>query len=93
MSNLNNHTKEFGRISSLPTAALVLAFPAPIVGAIMGHVAMSQMKRGEISSLNRDQALAAVIIGWSLTALAALLLPFLFLSLGLTGFFNSLTYS
>ena len=93
MSNLNNHTKEFGRISSLPTAALVLAFPAPIVGAIMGHVAMSQMKRGEISSLNRDQALAAVIVGWSLTALAALLLPFFLIFLSISGFFDSLTYN
>jgi hypothetical protein len=93
MSNLNNHTKEFGRVSSLPTAALVLAFLIPIVGAIMGHVAMSQMKTGQISPLNRGQALAAVILGWSFTALAALLLPILLLSLGLTGFFGSLTYN
>jgi hypothetical protein len=93
MSNLNNQTKEFGRVSSLPTAALVLAVLLPIVGAIMGQVAMSQMKTGQISSLNRDQALAAVILGWSFTALVALLLPFLMLSLGLTGFFDSLTYN
>ena len=92
MSKQLNYQKEFGRLSSMPTWALVLAFLVPPVGAIMGHVALKDMKSGQISSLNRSLALAAVIAGWIFTGLALILLPFLILSLGISSFFDSLTY-
>jgi hypothetical protein len=93
MSSLNNQTQEFGRDSSLPTVALVLSFLFPIVGAIMGHFALSQMKSGQITSLQLGQARAAVILGWCLTALYLLLIPFIVVLLGFMGFFDSLTYN
>ncbi len=76
----------------MPTWALVLAFLVPPVGAIMGHFALKDMKSGQISSFNRSLALAAVIAGWIFTGLALILLPFLILSLGISSFFDSLTY-
>jgi hypothetical protein len=75
-----------------PTWALLLAFLFPPVGAILGHVAMKDMKSGQISSVNRTQAVAAVIAGWIFTGLALILLPFLSLLFGISGFFDSLTY-
>lgn len=92
MSNRLNYQKEFGRLSSMPTWALVLAFLLPPVGAILGHVALKDMRSGQISSLNRTLALAAVIAGWIFTGLALIFLPFLALVLGISGFFDSLTY-
>ena len=89
---MSNQPKEFGRESSLPIWALVLAILLPPVGAIMGHVALKDMKSGQISSFNRSLALAAVIAGWIFTGLALILLPFLILSLGISSFFDSLTY-
>jgi len=92
MSNQLNYQREFGRLSSMPTWALVLAFLMPPVGAIMGHVALKDMKSGQISSLNRSLALAAVIAGWAITGLALVFLPFLALGLGISGFIDSLNY-
>ena len=92
MSNQLNYQREFGRLSSMPTWALVLAFLMPPVGAIMGHVALKDMKSGQISSLNRSLALAAVIAGWAITGLALIFLPFLALGLGISGFIDSLNY-
>jgi hypothetical protein len=50
------------------------------------------MKSGQISSLNRSLALAAVIAGWAITGLALIFLPFLALGLGISGFIDSLNY-
>jgi len=91
-AKLSNQPKEFGRESSLPIWALVLAILLPPVGAIMGHISLGQMRSGQISSLNRTQAVAAVIAGWIFTGLALILLPFLFLFFGISSFFDSLTY-
>ena len=92
MSSKHNRPKDFGRLSMKPTWALVLAFLVPPVGAILGHVSIKDMKSGQISSLNRTQAVAAVIAGWIFTGLALILLPFLSLLFGISGFFDSLTY-
>ena len=92
MSNQLNYQREFGRLSSMPTWALVLAFLMPPVGAIMGHVALKDLKSGQISSLNRSLALAAVIAGWAITGLALIFMPFLALVLGISGFIDSLNY-
>ena len=71
--------------SALPVLALVLAFIFPIAGAIIGHVALGQMNRGQIVATNRSLAKAGVILGWVFTALWSLalviatVLPFLYL--------------
>jgi hypothetical protein len=60
----------------------------------MGHSALKSMSTGEISSVNRSFAVAAVAVGWILTGLflAAFVLVQL-LVLGLQAFFGSLTYN
>jgi hypothetical protein len=55
--------------SALPVLSLVLAFIIPIAGAIIGHVALSQMNTGRILDTNRGLAKAGVIVGWVLTGL------------------------
>ena len=55
--------------SALPVLALVLAFIFPIAGAIIGHVALGQMNRGQIIDTNRSLAKAGVILGWVFTGL------------------------
>ena len=86
MSNNSNQDDLGG--GALPFFAFVLAIVAPPVGAVLGHVAMSQMKNGQISSSNRGMALASVILGWTFTALALLIVPILlslFVLIGFTG--------
>jgi hypothetical protein len=58
--------------SALPVLALVLAFIFPIAGAIIGHVALGQMNRGQIVATNRSLAKAGVILGWVFTGLASI---------------------
>ena len=91
---MNNQSAEIENKSSLPIWALVLGILVPPVGAIMGHIALNSMGRGEISSANRNFAVAAVTVGWILTGLflAAFVLVQL-LVLGLQAFFGSLTYN
>jgi len=59
--------------SALPVLALVFAFLFPIVGAIIGHVALGQMKKGQILDTNKSLATAGVILGWVFTGLWLLL--------------------
>jgi hypothetical protein len=91
---LSNYPKEFGRESSLPIWAFALGILVPPVGAIMGHIALKSMSTGEISSVNRSFAVAAVAVGWILTGLflAAFVLVQM-LVWGLQSFFGSLTYN
>ena len=90
---MSNYPKEFGRESSLPTWALVLAIVLPPVGAIMGHISLGQMRSGEISAINRNCSIAAVILGWVMTAVIVCLIPVLLVIWGLQSFFDSLTYN
>jgi hypothetical protein len=62
--------------SALPVLALVLAFIFPIAGAIIGHVALGQMNRGQIVATNRSLAKAGVILGWVFTGLTFLFIVF-----------------
>ena len=91
---MNNQSENIETKSSLPIWALVLGILVPPVGAIMGHSALKSMSTGEISSVNRSFAVAAVALGWILTGLflAAFVLVQL-LVLGLQAFFGSLTYN
>lgn len=56
------------RTNVLAIVGLILAIFFPIVGAIVGHVALSQIKK--TGEEGRGLALAAVIVGWTLTGLA-----------------------
>jgi len=67
--------------SALPVLALVLAFIFPIAGAIIGHVAIGQMNRGQIVATNRSLAKAGLILGWVFTGLT-----FIFIVLYVVGF-------
>ena len=90
---MSNFPKEFGRESSLPTWALVLAIVLPPVGAIMGHISLGQMRTGEISSINRNLSIAAVIVGWIMTLVILCAIPILLVIWGVQSFFDSLTYN
>ena len=50
--------------SNLPIFALVGAFIFPIVGVVLGHISLSQMKRGQIVSDNRGLAVAGMVLGY-----------------------------
>jgi SNF family Na+-dependent transporter len=60
--------------SALPVLSLVFAFLVPIAGAIMGHIALGQIDKGQIIQTNRSLAKAAVILGWILTGLTVLVI-------------------
>ena len=56
------------RTNVLAIIGLVLSIFFPVVGAIVGHVALNQIKK--TGEEGRGIALAAVIVGWTLTGLA-----------------------
>jgi hypothetical protein len=48
---------------------LILAFVVPLAGAIVGHIALNQMRDGRIVDTNKSLAKAGMILGWVLTGL------------------------
>lgn len=58
------------RTNVLAIVALILAIFFPLIGAILGHVAMGQIKK--TGEEGRGLALAAIIIGWVFTGIAVL---------------------
>ena len=74
MSEYTPQNNQSNADSPLPVLALVFAFVAPLVGAILGHVALSQMRQGKISSTNIGLAKAGMICGWVFTGLTFLLI-------------------
>ena len=89
---MSNYPKEFGRESSLPIWALVLAIVLPPVGAIMGHISLGQMRSGQISAINRNFSIGAVIVGWVMTLVIICSIPLLLFIWGVQSFFDSLTF-
>jgi len=76
------------KTNTLAIVSLVVALFVPLVGAILGHVAMGQIKK--TGEQGRGIALAGVIIGWAFTALAILaaflyVIPFLVLGVDVLG--------
>ena len=76
------------KTNTLAIVSLVMALFVPLVGAILGHVAMGQIKK--TGQQGRGIALAGVIIGWVFTALAILaaflyVIPFLVLGVDVLG--------
>ncbi|MCB9597030.1 MAG: DUF4190 domain-containing protein [Sandaracinaceae bacterium] len=66
--------------SSLATTALVLALlsisgclPLALPAAILGHMELGKIERGESEPGGRNLAQGAVYVGWIVTALSALL--------------------
>lgn len=62
-----------GAESNLPLAALILAFFVPLAAVIVGHISLSQMKQGLISSRNVGMAKAGLILGYVFIGLGFLL--------------------
>jgi Sec-independent protein secretion pathway component TatC len=76
------------KTNTLAIVSLILAFFVPLVGAILGHVAMGQIKK--TGEQGRGIALAGVIVGWVLTALSVLgailfFIPFFVLGVDVLG--------
>lgn len=55
--------------SQLPLVALIGGILFPLLGIIVGHIALSQMKRGEIPSSNMGLAKTGLILGYVFMAL------------------------
>ena len=58
--------------SQLPLVALIGGILFPLLGIIVGHIALSQMKRGEIPSSNIGLAKTGLILGYVFMALGIL---------------------
>jgi hypothetical protein len=58
--------------SPLPLIALLGGIFFPLLGIIVGHIALGQMKRGEIPSSNMSLAKTGLILGYVFTALGIL---------------------
>lgn len=76
------------KTNTLAIVSLILAFFIPLVGAILGHVAMGQIKK--TGEQGRGIALAGVILGWVFTALSILaailfFIPFFVLGVDVLG--------
>ena len=65
-----------GATSNLPVFALVGSFVFSPAGVVLGHMAISQMKRGQISSANRSLAVAGLVIGYIFTVISLISLIF-----------------
>jgi len=62
--------------SALPVLALIMAFVFPLAGAIIGHVALNQMRDGRIVDTNRSLAKAGMILGWVFTGVLVIFVGF-----------------
>ena len=60
--------------SQLPLIALIGGLVFPLLGIIVGHIALGQMKRGEIPSSNMGLAKTGLILGYVFMALGFLAL-------------------
>ena len=69
MSNPTPYNNQPSGDSARPVLALVMAFVFPLAGAIIGQIALSQMRQGRIIDTNRSLAKAGMILGWVFTGL------------------------
>lgn len=88
-AQLPSESVQVGPASNLPLFALVGSFVMPLVGVILGHIAISQMNRGQISSANRNFARIGLIVGYVLTAIGLLALIFVVAVLYQFGYFTA----
>jgi hypothetical protein len=71
MSNPTPQNNQPSTDSTLPILALVLAFVFPLAGAIIGMIALKQIREGRLVDTNKGLAKAGVIVGWVFTGLLA----------------------
>ncbi|MBX3271210.1 MAG: DUF4190 domain-containing protein [Sandaracinaceae bacterium] len=76
--------------STMATVALILSLlavsgclPLGVVGAILGHVEVASIDRGESEPGGRNLAMGAIYVGWATTALAVLLV-FVLMAIGVS---------
>jgi hypothetical protein len=73
MSNQTPQNNQPSTDSTLPILALVMAFVVPIAGAIIGQIALKQMREGRLVDTHKGLAKAGVIVGWVITGIYVLL--------------------
>jgi len=76
MSNVTPQNNQPASDSALPVLALIMAFVFPLAGAIIGHIALNQMRDGRIVDTNRSLAKAGRILGWVFTGVAVIFIGF-----------------
>jgi K+-transporting ATPase c subunit len=76
MSNVTPQNNQPASDSALPVLALIMAFVFPLAGAIIGHVALNQMRDGRIVDTNRSLAKAGMILGWVFTGVLVIFVGF-----------------
>lgn len=76
--SVNTTSSSQGVESSMPMLALIGALVFPVIGIVLGHMALSQMRAGTMSSRQRGLAQAGLFIGYVITAIT-LFLVFVFL--------------
>lgn len=69
-----------GQTNGLAIAALIVVFFSSVIGLILGHVALAQIRQS--GQPGRGLALAAVVIGWVATGLAVVVVVAYFIFLG-----------
>jgi peptidyl-prolyl cis-trans isomerase B (cyclophilin B) len=52
--------------------ALIGAFVVPLAGIILGHLSLSYMKKGQLSTQNKGMATAGLILGYVFVGLSFL---------------------
>jgi len=72
MSNQTPQTNQPSTDNTLPILALVMAFVVPLVGAVIGHIALKQMREGRLVDTNKGLAKAGLIVGWVITGIYVL---------------------
>lgn len=71
MSNPSPQNNQPSTDNTLPILALVLAFVFPLAGAIIGLIALKQIREGRLVDTNKGLAKAGMIVGWVFTGLLA----------------------
>lgn len=61
-----------GSYANLPLFALIGAFIVPLAGIILGHLSLSYMKKGQLSTQNKGMATAGLILGYVFVGLGFL---------------------
>jgi hypothetical protein len=64
--------RDSGSYSNLPMFALIGAFVVPLAGIILGHLSLSYMKKGQLSTQNKGMATAGLILGYVFVGLSFL---------------------
>jgi hypothetical protein len=64
--------RDSGSYANLPMFALIGAFVIPLAGIILGHLSLSYMKKGQLSTQNKGMATAGLILGYVFVGLGFL---------------------